>query len=129
MLELLRIKNLAVIESISVDFTQGLNLLTGETGAGKSIILKSISFLGGTKISTDLIRTNSESCEVEGLFAINNTQENREKLSTILDSDTQSFDQSDLEKNSSDIIEIIIRRTLDKNGRSRIFINDKLSTI
>ena len=67
MLGLLHIENIAVIESADIEFRQGFNLLTGETGAGKSIIIDSISALMGERTSRDIIRTGEKSALVAGL--------------------------------------------------------------
>ena len=60
MLELLRIRNLALIEDMELEFASGLNVLTGETGAGKSFILKAINFLTGDKLSPDMVRGGAD---------------------------------------------------------------------
>lgn len=98
MLELLKIKNLALIENMELEFSEGINVLTGETGAGKSFVLKALSFLLGDKLSTSAVRPGCEKAEVTGLF--------------LCDGE-----------------EIIIRRELfSATGRSRLYINDVLST-
>ena len=70
MLELLRIRNLALIEDMELEFASGLNVLTGETGAGKSFILKAINFLTGDKLSPDMVRSGADKVVVEALFAL-----------------------------------------------------------
>ena len=70
MLELLRIRNLALIEDMELEFASGLNVLTGETGAGKSFILKAINFLTGDKLSPDMVRSGADKAVVEALFAL-----------------------------------------------------------
>lgn len=70
MLELLRIRNLALIEDMELEFAPGLNVLTGETGAGKSFILKAINFLTGDKLSPDMVRNGADKAVVEALFAL-----------------------------------------------------------
>ena len=74
MLELLRIHNLALIEDLEMELSTGMNVLTGETGAGKSFILKAINFLTGDKLTTDLIRPGFDKAVVEGLFWINDQE-------------------------------------------------------
>ncbi len=98
MLELLHIKNLALIEDMQLDFTNGMNVLTGETGAGKSFIIKALNFVLGEKLETSLIRPNAEKAEVEALFLRNN-----EEI-------------------------IIKRELIAESGRSRFFINGNIST-
>ena len=65
----LKIKNIAIIEEADIDFFDGLNVLTGETGAGKSILIDSISMLTGVRSNRELIRTGEEKASVYGLFA------------------------------------------------------------
>lgn len=99
MLELLRIRNLALIEDLEMEFTDGLNVLTGETGAGKSFILKALSFVTGEKLEANLVRPGKEKAIVEALF--------------VVDGD-----------------DLIIRRELTADsGRSRLYINDQLSSL
>ena len=70
MLEYLRIRDLALIENVELDFTTGMNVLTGETGAGKTFIMKAIQFLLGEKLSSDMVRAGSEKAQVEAVFYI-----------------------------------------------------------
>ena len=65
MLEYLRIRNLALIEDMELEFSPGMNVLTGETGAGKSFILKALGFLLGDKLSADMVRAGAERAQVE----------------------------------------------------------------
>ncbi len=78
----LRVKNLALIEKAEVSFTEGLNILTGETGAGKSIILGSVNMALGGKTSRDMIRTGAESAYVELLFTVEE-EEKRQALRAL----------------------------------------------
>lgn len=97
MLEYLRIRDLALIEDMELEFAPGLNVLTGETGAGKSFILKAIGFLTGDRLTTDLVRPGKEKAVAEAFFAL------------------------------PDGREFVLRRELSaETGRSRIFENDKL---
>ena len=99
MLELLRIKNLALIEDLEMELVPGLNVLTGETGAGKSFILKALNFVSGEKLGPELVRPGKEKATVEALFAINGE-------------------------------DLVIRRELTADsGRSRLYINDQLSSL
>ncbi|WP_027180189.1 DNA repair protein RecN [Maridesulfovibrio bastinii] len=99
MLELLRIKNLALIEDAEIEFASGMNVLTGETGAGKSFILRAIDFLTGQRMSTEMIRPGRDKATVEALFV---TTDGEEK--------------------------IIRRELVSETGRSRVYVNDKLSS-
>ncbi|HCL51310.1 MAG TPA: DNA repair protein RecN, partial [Clostridiaceae bacterium] len=71
----LHIKDFALIDSADLKFEKGLNILTGETGAGKSIVIDSVNFIMGDKQSRDIIRTGAESAYVEGVFD-DNSEEN-----------------------------------------------------
>ncbi|MFN3330801.1 MAG: AAA family ATPase, partial [Pyrinomonadaceae bacterium] len=70
MLSLLRIKNVALIDELEIEFAEGLNLLTGETGSGKSIIVDSLSALTGERLTADLIKEGADSARIEGLFVL-----------------------------------------------------------
>src|SRR2546426_12464924 len=70
MLRELRLKNFAVVESVSVAFAPGLNVLTGETGAGKSILIDAIVLVRGGRAQTDVIRAEAETATVEAVFAV-----------------------------------------------------------
>ena len=98
MLEYLRIRDLALIADMELDFAPGMNVLTGETGAGKSFILKAIDFLMGERLSPDLVRPNAEKAQVEALFYL---------------------EDGEL---------ILRRELTAETGRSRFFINDSLSS-
>ena len=98
MIRYLAIRNLAVIESVVVDFEQSFNVLTGETGAGKSILVEAVGLLLGGRATHDLIRTGEDIASVEALF------------------ETPEGD------------ELIVRREITSQGRSRAFINGALAT-
>ena len=70
MLQTLSIKNVAIIDSAEISFKDGLNVLSGETGAGKSIVIESIALLLGSRATTELIRSGCDDATVEGLFAV-----------------------------------------------------------
>ena len=109
MLENLSIKNIALIDSLEINFSKGFNVLSGETGAGKSILINSISFLLGGKSSIDIIRHGAEEASVSALFSISKKSENARQWLTS--------HQIDLEGD-----EVLIRRTLKTSGRSSIWI-------
>jgi DNA repair protein RecN (Recombination protein N) len=98
MLRLLRIRNLAVIEAVEVELEPGFNVLTGETGAGKSILVEAVGLLLGARASADLVRTGEAQATIEALF--------------------EDHDQG----------EVVIRREVTSQGRSRSFINGTLAT-
>ena len=107
MLRELLIENLAIIEKLNLEFGDGLITLTGETGAGKSIILSGINLLLGEKASVDMLRSGENMLVAQGVFEINEEQKTElEKL----DIDTEDN-------------EVIIRRTLDTKGKEKSFVN------
>lgn len=113
MLSLLKIINIALIDELAIEFGEGLNLLTGETGSGKSIIVDSLGALTGDRVSNDLIKEGEQSASIEGLFAVNISDE----LQTMLeDGGVEIAD------------EMIIRRELSLTGKNRVFINGQLVT-
>lgn len=117
MLSLLKIKNIALIDELSVEFTGGLNLLTGETGSGKSIIVDALGALTGTRVSNDLIKEGQDSAQIEGLFIVNS----KTVLSSLLE-------ESGIDTDGGEECEIIVRRELAANGRNRVFVNNTLVT-
>lgn len=72
------IKNFAIIEEISLNFEQGMTVLTGETGAGKSIIIDAMNMMLGSRATTDVIRHGAAKAEIEGLFSLENSRVLRE---------------------------------------------------
>ena len=105
------IKNFAIIESISLNFEQGMTVLTGETGAGKSIIIDAMNMMLGARATTEVIRHGAPKAEIEGLFSI----ESNRALEEI-------FDEQGLELSD----EIIIRREFLQNGRSISRVNGQM---
>ncbi len=114
----LRIQNLALIRSLELDFDQadgaGLVVMTGETGAGKSIMLRAIQLLTGGRGSADWIRSGADSCNVEALFDIN------PRNAGLLD----RLEENGFGRDPG----VIIKRTISGNGRSRIYVNGSLAT-
>jgi len=117
MLSLLKIKNIALIDEIAVEFSGGLNLLTGETGSGKSIVVDSLGALTGERISSDLIKEGERAAHIEGLFNVSN--------SALL---LETLAEGGIEANDAKEVEIIVRRELAAGGRNRIFVNNQLAT-
>ena len=105
------IKNFAIIESISLNFEKGMTVLTGETGAGKSIIIDAMNMMLGARATTDVIRHGASKAEIEGLFSIENSRV-FENL----------FEEQGLELSD----EIIIRREILQNGRSISRVNGQM---
>src|SRR6187200_428440 len=114
MLTLLKIKNIALIDELSIEFGSGLNLLTGETGSGKSIIVDSLGALTGDRVSSDLIKEGEQSATIEGLFSITHLMD----LNPLLE-------ESGIELDGD---EMIVRRELSTTGKNRVFINNQLVT-
>jgi len=105
------IKNFAIIEGISLNFEKGMTVLTGETGAGKSIIIDAMNMMLGARATTDVIRHGAPKAEIEGLFSV----ENNHALQMI-------FDEQGIELGD----EIIIRREILQNGRSVSRVNGQM---
>ncbi len=114
----LKVENLALIESLHLCFDNlpgdSLVVMTGETGAGKSIMMRAVGLLTGARASSDWIRNGADSCSVEALFEISERQQH---LRTLLD-DSGLGDDS----------QIIIRRVLSRKGRSQIYVNGSMVT-
>lgn len=118
MLKTLRIKDYAIIENLEVDFSTGLNILTGSTGAGKSILIGALSLVLGEKADSDLIRTGASHSVIEAIFEVKKNS----PLAVFLQNESL-FNQ----ENS-----IIVRREISSKGGSKSFVNDKavaLSTL
>ena len=109
MLKQLYIKNFTLIDELNITFNSGFSVITGETGAGKSIILGAINLLLGQRADTKVIKADEDKCVIEAHFDLSNY--NME----------QFFADNDIDYESEDTI---IRREINKNGKSRAFIND-----
>ena len=119
MLQELRIKNFAIIDELDLSFSKGFNILTGETGAGKSIILNAVQLLLGDRASEELIRSSEEEASVEALFDIS---ENREVKGRIHEKGQRL---SGVEERNS----LLVRRVISRSGRGKAFINGNLATL
>jgi len=115
MLKELSIKNIAVIESVRVLFEPGLNVLTGETGAGKSILIDALTLLLGHRATTDVIRTGADSATAEAIFSLPRSGALVRRLAEL------GFP---LEQE-----ELILRRELSRSGRNRAYLNDSPATL
>lgn len=111
MLKSLQIRNYVLIDSLDVTFPEGLVIITGQTGAGKSILLGALSLLLGSKADSSVIGTRGDNCVVEALFEVSKSDEVVKNL--LID--------NDLDDGSG---EILARRVVSASGRSRSFIND-----
>ena len=111
MLQEIRLEHYAVVDKLSVRFRNGLNLLTGETGSGKSIVVDALSLLLGARASVDVIRAGSRRARITGVFEVEETPE----LRRLLDSSGL-----DLEEN-----ELVVERELLDSGKSRAYVNGR----
>ncbi|MFB0526627.1 MAG: DNA repair protein RecN [bacterium] len=116
MLRELSIKNFALIEELHISFDKGLNILTGETGAGKSIIIGAIGLILGERASLEVIRKGSDLCEVRGLFEV------KENIRL-----KKMFAEKGLLSGKEE--EFILKRELSRQGRSRCFLNGQIITL
>jgi DNA repair protein RecN (Recombination protein N) len=114
MLTDLTIKNVAIIDALHISLKSGLTVLTGETGAGKSIIIDAVGLIMGNRASSDLIRSGEEEAVVEALFDISALPDIKRQLSDA------GFDVDD---------ELLIKRSLSRAGKNRIFINGGMATL
>ena len=115
MLQTIKIKNFALIENAEIPFQSGLNIMSGETGAGKSIVLGAISLLLGGRANTDVIRNGADEAVVEGYFDTEELPWMRDRLKEV---GIESADG-----------ELLVKRTINRNGKNRIFINGELATL
>ena len=115
----LRIKNLAIIDELDITFSKGFNVLTGETGAGKSIILNAVHLLLGDKATEELIRSSEEEASIEALFDISGNKGVQGKIREKIPKAAESGEDDAL----------LIRRLISKSGRGRTFINGNLATL
>jgi len=114
----MRLENYAVIDKLVVEFGQGLNLLTGETGAGKSILVDALALLLGDKASGEVIRTGADRALVSAVFEVDGTA--RKPLAAILQAN--GLDESD---DGS----LIMRREIAVEGKGRVFVNNQPATV
>ena len=117
MLSLLKIRNIALIAELQIEFGSGLNLLTGETGSGKSIIVDSLGAITGDRVSSDLIKDGAEIGVIEGIFSLR-----------LSDGVRTLFEEGGLEIDCDEFVEIVVKRELSTTGKNRIFINNQSAT-
>ena len=113
MLQSLSVKNIALIDGITVELSDGFNVITGETGAGKSILVDSLELLLGDRADKALVRTGTQYAEVEGVFFVR--PEVRQKVFGLLDVPPEE--------------ELAVRRTLAADGRSTVRVNGHAVTL
>jgi DNA repair protein RecN (Recombination protein N) len=114
MLKELSIRNFAIIDDLRIFFTSGLTILSGETGAGKSIILNAVNLLRGSRASTDLVRSGAESAELEALFEIAHSS----RAASIMAA--HGYEPAE---------GLLVRRIISRNDTNRVYINGRLATI
>src|SRR5213593_1234440 len=111
MLRFLRVRNFALIDQLEIHFEGGFNLLSGETGAGKSIIVDALGLLAGSKASSEMVRSGENRAIVEAIF------------------ETDLKDELDRLGLDSDGPEVIIRREISSDERNRVYINNQPTTV
>ena len=115
MLKFLSVENFALIDRLEVEFSQGLNLITGETGSGKSILVDAVGLLVGGRASLEMVRQGFDQARVEGMFELS-----REHPARVFLADAEI----PLEDG-----ELIIRRNISRSGSNKVFINGVLSPL
>src|SRR5437867_9074092 len=111
MLRFLRIRNFALIDQLELRFKEGFNLLSGETGAGKSIIVDALGLLAGSKASAEMVRTGESRAVVEAIF----------ETDLRLEMERLGLDSEDTE--------LIVRREISSDERNRVYINNQPTTV
>ncbi len=113
MVQRLYIKNYAIIDELAIDFADGLTIITGETGAGKSILLGALGLIMGKRADTKSLYVEEEKCVVEAYFSIG-----RYELRSFFEAEDIDYDE-----------ELVIRREITPSGKSRAFVNDTPTTL
>jgi DNA repair protein RecN (Recombination protein N) len=115
----LRLENYAVVDNLVVEFAPGLNLLTGETGAGKSILIDALALLLGDKASTDVIRSGADKATISAVFEVESGAE--KTVAQVLENNGIDADQEDES--------VILRREIASGGKGRVFVNNQPATV
>ena len=116
MLRWIRVRNIAVIEELEVDFGPGLNLLTGETGAGKSILVDALGLVLGSKATAELVRSGATSAQVEAGFELDSCPDT---LRLRLEEAGATIDEG----------EVVVRRQISPTGRGKVVVNGTAGTL
>ncbi|MDH4010376.1 MAG: AAA family ATPase, partial [Desulfobacterales bacterium] len=114
MLKELSIRNFAIIDDLQIAFSRGLTILSGETGAGKSIILNAVNLLLGSRAAADLVRTGAESAELEALFEIAASS----RVAKIMNAHGYEASEG-----------LLVRRIISRHDANRVYINGRIATI
>src|SRR5690625_2659068 len=112
MLTTLRIESFAIADSLEIRFGPGLNVVTGETGAGKSILIGALELVLGGRADPEVVRAGREEAVVEALFADASVAERARELGFPVDGE-----------------EVLVRRVIPKKGRGRVYVNGSLATV
>ena len=111
MITYLKVRNLAIVEELSIEPTAGLNVLTGETGAGKSLLIDSLEFLRGARSSAEMIRHSADKMSAEAIFE-------------LPESAAESLDAMGVDTDPRDgALEVIVKREISTSGRGRVLVN------
>lgn len=113
MLRHLHIKNLALIDDLEVSFEEGFNVITGETGAGKSLLMQALGLVIGSRAASDLIRHEAQEASVEAIFALDD-----DRIPRLLEE--SGYPTND---------ELLVRRIIAQNGRGRVYLNGAVATV
>ena len=113
MLRHLHIKNLALIDDLEVSFDEGFNVITGETGAGKSLLMQALGLVIGSRGTADLIRHEAQEASVEAVFSLED-----ERVTRVLEDGGYPADD-----------ELLVRRIIAQNGRGRVYLNGAVATV
>jgi DNA repair protein RecN (Recombination protein N) len=119
MLRFLRVRNFALIDQLELHFKEGFNLLSGETGAGKSMVVDALGLLAGSKASAEMVRSGETRAVVEAIFEADVKPE----------LDRLGLDSDDSDSSDERVRDIIIRREISSDNRNRVFINNQPSTV
>jgi DNA repair protein RecN (Recombination protein N) len=131
MLTLLNISNIALIDDLKVEFDGGLNLLTGETGSGKSIIVDALGLLIGGRFTSDQLKAGAERGVIEGMFSVDRNTELEARLAQAgieVEGEGPQLEDAGRTLQRRRPFELIIRREVSQSSRNKIFINNHLAT-
>jgi len=127
----LRLENYAVVDNLAVEFAPGLNLLTGETGAGKSILIDALALLLGDKASADVIRSGADKATISAVFEVESGEVEGGAVESGKKTTVARFVGEILENNGIDQEDdsVILRREIAAGGKGRVFVNNQPATV